>query len=227
MKSILLVHNSQAFLERNSSLLMRAGFRILPATTAGQALEIFQEQSIDMIISALHLPDMGGDLLCSSIRQGSELTGIPIILVCYGTEADLQRTSRCGADARLIKPVRPELLLDQVARFLLMPGRRDYRAVFKARVNGTRGSLSFCGTTRNISVSGILCETATPLFPNDLVNNLLIAFDSQQIVADGKVVRSESLPDGSYNCGVQFTDLAPGSRQRIENLLRSELRATG
>jgi CheY-like chemotaxis protein len=227
MKTILLVHNSQAFLQRNSSLLSRAGFRILSATSASQALQMFQAEQIDLIISTLHLPDMGGDLLCSTIRQGGGITGLPFLLVCYEVDADLQRASRCGADGRLIKPVRPELLLDQVSRFLKIHGRRDYRGSLKTKINGVKDSLPFTGMTHNISVSGMLCQTATPLLPNDLVNNLLIPLDFHAIIADGKVVRSESRADGSYDCGVQFTNLGPGSRQRIESFLRNDLRAAG
>jgi CheY-like chemotaxis protein len=217
MKKILLVNNLEAFLGRNKSLLNRAGFLILTATSAQEALRIYREQSVDLIISLLDMPEMGGDALCSSIRQDSELKHVPFILVCYETE--LERASQCGANAWVTKPVRPELLLEHVGRFLQIPARRDYRAIFNARVNGTRESLSFSGMTRNISASGLLCETATILNQDDLITNLLLAIDSHQIVADGKVVRSESRPDGMYNYGVQFTSLAPEYLEKIEQFV--------
>ncbi|OGU10320.1 MAG: hypothetical protein A2075_21020 [Geobacteraceae bacterium GWC2_58_44] len=221
MKKILLVSNHEAFLDRNKSLLNRAGFLILTATSAEEALQLYRQQPVDLIISLLDLPQMGGDALCSLIRQDKDLRQVPFVLVCYETEADLERASHCRANARVIRPVRPELLLKQIGRFLDIPTRRDYRAIFKACVNGTRGSLSFSGMTRNISVSGILCETATILSQNDLISNLLLAIDTDQIVADGKVVWSESQPGGVYNYGVQFTSLAPGCRERIEHFVAS------
>lgn len=219
MKKILLVNNVEPFLERNRSLLNRAGFLILTATSAKEALEIYLEQEIDLIISLLDLPGVGGDTLCSLIRQ-SEAGDIPFLLVCYDTEAEVGRASRCGANAWLTKPVNPELLLEQVAKFLKIQARRDHRAALKARLNGTRVASPFLGITRNISASGFLCETRTPLNQAELITNLLIAIDSHRVLATGRVVRSQTITGGSYTCGVQFTDLAPESRDKIESLLQ-------
>jgi CheY-like chemotaxis protein len=219
MKKILLVNNQEAFLDRNKSLLNRAGFLILTATSAEEALRICREETLDLIIARLDLPETGGDQLCSLIRQDSDIRNVAVILVCYGTEAELKRTSECGANAVVTKPIRPEFLLEQISKFLKIPARRDYRAIFNAEVNGTRENMSFTGMTRNISVSGILCETTIHLNQDDLLTNLLLAIDSHQIVADGKVVRSISMPDGSYNYGVQFTSIAPEFRERIEQFV--------
>lgn len=219
MKKILLVNNKEAFLDRNRSLLNRAGFLILTATSAEEALRTCRDQAVDLIIALLDLPETGGDLLCSLVRREPELKNIAIILVCYATAAELERASNCGANAVLTKPVRPELILEQAGRFLKMPARRDYQADFRARVSGARKSSPFSGKTLNISTAGILCETVTPLRQDDLLTDLLLEIDSQRIVADGKVVWSESMPDGNYNHGVQFTRLAPESRERIEQFV--------
>ena len=219
MKKILLVNNQQAFLERNKSLLDRAGFLILTAGSAKQALQIHREQSVDLIICVLQMREMGGDALCSLIRQGGEVRNVPFILICYDTEAELERASQSGANTWLTKPVRPAQLLEQVGKFLKIPARRNYRATFNAQVNGMKEAVPFSGTTHNISASGILCETEIPLNRDDLITNLLLAVDSYQIVADGKVVRTERRPDGMQNYGVQFTSLAPESRERIEQFV--------
>lgn len=221
MKRILLVNNVEPFLERNRSLLNRAGFLIFTATSAKQALQIYREQAIDLVISLLDMPEMGGDTLCSLIRQ-SEVDNTPFLLVCYDTEAEVGRASRCGANAWLTKPVNPELLLEQVAKFLKIQARRDPRATVKAKLNGTRATSPFLGVTRNISASGFLCETSTPLNQAEIITNLLVAIDSHRVVTTGKVVRSESTPDGMYNCGVEFTRLASDSREKIESLVHPQ-----
>jgi CheY-like chemotaxis protein len=215
MKKILLVNSQEAFLGRNKNLLNRAGFMILTATSAKDALEIYREQSIDLIISVLDLPEIAGDTLCSTLRSGNDVRRVPFILVCYDVEAELERASQCGANAWLTRPVRPELLLEQVGKYLKIPTRRNYRATFNAKVEGTRERLQFSGMTRNISITGLLCETDMQLVQDDLITNLLLAIDSHQIVADGKVVRTEIAADGTYKYGVQFTNLSPESRDRI------------
>ena len=221
MKKILLASNQEAFVVRNRSLLNRAGFLILTATSAEEALQTHRRQSVDLIISLLDLPDTGGDSLFSMIRQEGELRQVPLILVCYDTEADLERAAISGANAWVTRPVHPELLLKQVGRFLDIPTRRDYRAIFNASVHGRHGSITFSGVTRNISVSGILCEAATQLQQDDLISNMLLAIDSHPIVAEGKVVWVEGRPDGMYLYGVQFISLAAGCRERIEQFVES------
>jgi len=219
MKKILLVNNQEAFLGRNKNLLNRAGFLILTATSANEALRVHREQPVDLIISLLEMPDMGGDTLCRLVRQDSGLRQVPFIMVCYETDGQLRRTSECGANGWVTKPVHPERLLEQVGRFLRIPTRRDYRATFSATVNGRAESLLFSGMTHNISVSGMLCETEARLNHDDLLTNLLVAFDAQPIDADGRVVRREARPDGRYHYGVQFTRLADESRSRIQQII--------
>jgi CheY-like chemotaxis protein len=217
MKKILLVNNHDAFLDRNKTLLNRAGFLILTATSAIEALSICRAQALDLIIVQLAMPGMRGDLLCSLIRQDSELRNVSIILVCYESEAEL--ASNSGANAVVTKPVRPELLLKTVEKFLGIRARREYRAEFKARVEGTRESMVFSGMTRNISASGLLCEAAMLLSRDDLLSNLLFFIDENRIVADGKVVWTANMPDAMYSYGVKFLNLAPEMRQIIEQFV--------
>lgn len=219
MKTILLVSHKEAFLLRNKTLLNRAGFVILTAASASEALDINRVHQVDLMIAMLNMPDMGGDELCSAIRNGACNSGVPIVLVCYDTDAAFARAAACRASAWLTKPVHPEQLLETVARFLRVPTRRDYRVSFSAKLQGMRETVSFCGMTRNISASGMLCETAACLTDNDVITNLSLAIDSEPIVASGRVVRSEPRADGMYNYGVQFTSIPSESREAIERFV--------
>ena len=219
MKIILLVNTQGAFLDRNKSLLNRAGFRILTATCAEEALNVCRNQPINLIISQLDMPGMAGDQFCSLIRQEPEIRSVSIILVAYS--ADLERASNCGANAVVTKPVRPDLLLKLVEKFLGIQARREHRAILNARVEGISGSLVFSGMTRNISVTGLLCESAVPLNRNDLLSNLAFLVNSHQIVADGRVVWSAGLPDGQYTYGVRFINLDPDLKDKIEQFVEA------
>lgn len=217
MKKILLVNNQEAFLDRNKTLLNRAGFLILTATSGDEALAICRQHEINLIISQLELSGAEGDTLCSLIRQDSVMRNMSIILVCYESEAEV--AARCGANAVVTKPVRPELLLKLVGKFLGIRARREYRAVFKARVEATWGSLAFSGMTRNISASGLLCETGVLLNKDDHLTNLLFDLAGYPIVASGQVIWTGSLPGGTNCYGVEFTGLAPELRERIDQFV--------
>lgn len=219
MKKILLLNNQEAFLDRNKSLLNRAGFQIITATSASEALKICHEQTIALIIAQLDMPEIGGDQFCGLIRQESALRNVSIILVCYDSESALERASNCGANAVVTKPIRPEILLRLVGKFLGIQARRDYRAVLNARIEGARENQVFSGVTRNISVTGLLCESSMQLNQDDLLSNLLFTVDSSQIAANGKVVWASDAPDGRYNYGIRFLDLAPELQEKIEQFV--------
>jgi CheY-like chemotaxis protein len=219
MKKILLLNNQEAFLDRNKSLLNRAGFQILTATSASEALKICHDHTIALIIAQLDMPGIAGDQFCGLVRQDSTLRNVSIILVCYDSTAALERASNCGANAVVTKPVRPETLLRLVGKFLGIRARRDYRVALNARIEGARENQLFSGVTRNISVSGILCESSMQLKQNDLLSQLLFAVDSSQIAADGKVIWTSDALDGQYSYGVRFLDLAPELHEKIERFV--------
>jgi CheY-like chemotaxis protein len=219
MKKILLVNNLQNFLERNKCLLDREGFKIFTATSAVEALQILSAQKVDLIVSVLDMPEMGGDTLCSLIRQRGELSSVSILLVCYPGHGEVERASSCGANAWLLKPVRPNLLLKEVGKLLNVPTRGDHRAI----VHGTVQSREFSGISCDISVSGILCKTDMPLSPDEMITNMSFIINSHEIITDGKVVRSMSMPDGMYNHVVKFIGLAPEHSEEIEKYVATNL----
>jgi two-component system chemotaxis response regulator CheY len=216
-KKILLVNNLQSFLKRNYSLLDRAGFDVYTATSTLEALQIHRAQKVNLIIAMLDMPQLGGDSLCSLIRQDSELCKVSIILVCYPIPKDMEKASQCGANVWLTKPVRPDVLLQEVEKLLSISTRIDLRTSVRGIVNNRR----FSGSLHNISVSGILCETDMLLNPDELITSMSIDISSSEIIAGGKVVRSANNLNGLYNYGVQFIGLAPGYREEIANLVAS------
>ena len=215
MHKILIVNNQPNFLERNEGLLNRIGFRIYTATSALEALQIHRRHRVKLIIAMLDMPEMGGDLLCSLIRQDPLLRKVSILLICQPTPGQIERASSCGANAWICKPLQPGLLLQEVGKMISIPTRTDHRA----SVHGVVRCKLFSGISRNISVSGVLCETDVEIDPEEIIIDLSVSINSREIVADGKVARSVKLPNGLYNYGVQFIGLAPDHRKEIETLI--------
>jgi CheY-like chemotaxis protein/uncharacterized protein YodC (DUF2158 family) len=220
LKKILLVNTLPTFLERNTSLLNRIGFRIYPATSAFEALQIHRTQRVDLIIALLDMPEMGGDMLCSMIRQDAVLRKVSILLICSPVPWQIEKASQCGANAWICKPVQPELLLQEVRKLIAIPKRLDHRA----SIHGIVRCKWFTGISRNISVSGVLCETGIAIDPDELITSMSVSIGSREIVADGKVVRRVSLPDGHYNYGVQFIGLASEYRKVMETFISQNLK---
>ncbi|GAB7025672.1 response regulator [Geotalea toluenoxydans] len=223
MRKILLVSDSPSFRERNKALLEKARFRLFTAASALEALQLQREIGADLIIAMLDLPDMGGDMLCSMIRQDNDTCLVPMMLVCYHSPEAMARAERCGANAWIIKPVHPHLLLREVCNLLTTQKPREHRVKLKTHVNGIYESMKFSGISHNISVSGVLCETALELAPDDLIKNMSIKVNAGEVITDGKVVRKVALSDGRFNYGVQFLNPSNACRQQIGKFVAASL----
>jgi len=221
LHKILIVNNQPNFLERNEGLLNRIGFRIYTATSALEAMQIHRVHRVKLIIAMVDMPEMGGDVLCSLIRQDPELRKVSILLICQPTPGQLERASSCGANAWICKPLQPGLLLQEVGKLIAIPTRIDHRA----GIHGIVRCKWFSGISRNISVSGILCETDVEIDPEEIITSMSVSLNSREIISDGKVARSVRLPNGLYNYGVQFIGLAPNHRKEIEALVALNLNA--
>ena len=91
------------------------GFSIMHAQTATGGLESVRENSPDLIIMDLGLPDMNGLDLLKILKTEKESREIPIV-VLSGTDNPQVRVQvyRLGAAWFLEKPFRPHLLRDLV-----------------------------------------------------------------------------------------------------------------
>lgn len=215
-KKILIVSNLPTFVERNKRLLTRAGVRILAAASAEEALKMHCAERVNLIIALLGVPEMGGDRLCSLIRQKDDLRKVSFILICNDTPGHLARAAQCGSNAWLTRPVNPTLLRETVEKYLTVPPRRDYQAVFRAKVRGRRKGFSFTGISHNISAAGILIESDSMLCEDDLFKGMFVVSGSLLVVAECRVVRSVRREDGTFEYGVRFSKIDPECRRTIE-----------
>jgi DNA-binding response OmpR family regulator len=219
MKKIILVNSAQHYFDREEGLTRRADFRLLKAATGKEALLVHQREKGDLIVADLELPDMGGDELCIRVRREGEIRNVSFIIICPGDPVSLERVSRCGANAWIAKPFRTECLLEKIGELITISTRRGYRVLLRARVRGAMDSTTFFCTSHNISVTGMLIETEKLLAGGDQITCMFFLPGSQQIEVHGDVVRSVTLPDGSYHYGIRFVDLSPEFNGVIERFV--------
>jgi CheY-like chemotaxis protein len=223
MKKILLVNSSRYFIDEGRSLLDRKDFQVFMAPTVMQALQIHRQERVNLIVADLHLPELGGDVLCTRIRQETEVRTVSIILICHDVPEDLEKAARCGANVCLKKPVTARQLLDQVEKLLAVSIRRGYRVLLRARVKGATDEGVFFCTSQNLSVTGILIECDRQLNAGDLLGCSFYLPSSAHVVADGEVARVVRQPDGKYHCGVHFVNISPEHRQAIEGFISDNI----
>jgi DNA-binding NtrC family response regulator len=101
-------------------VVMNAGLRTRTASTTEQALEILDQFPIDIVLTDLRVPQLGGIELLKRVRATYPQTAV-IVLTQYGTIESAVEATRMGAADYVTKPFHiPELRgkLDRVARSL-------------------------------------------------------------------------------------------------------------
>lgn len=101
-KKILVVEDEQKILDVVTSLFEGKGYEVYQAENGQQALEIFRQQTISLVILDLMLPDMSGEEICMTIRKKSR---VPIIMLTAKVEEEMMVLGlRIGADDYIRKP---------------------------------------------------------------------------------------------------------------------------
>ncbi|MDP3062087.1 MAG: response regulator transcription factor [Chloroflexota bacterium] len=118
---VLAVDDDQQVLELGKLILERGGFRVVAATTGGEAIKAAEEMQLDLILLDVGLPDMDGTLVCQRIRAFSQT---PIIEVSgqRTTASDIAAVLDKGAVDYLIKPFSHLVLVAKVKAALRRAG---------------------------------------------------------------------------------------------------------
>jgi len=118
--SVLIVEDEDATRNLCRDVVVDAGLHARTAGTTEEALEILEQHPIDIVITDLRVPQMGGLELLKHVREIYPQTAV-IVLTQYGTIESAVEATRMGASDYVTKPFHiPELRgkLDRVVRLL-------------------------------------------------------------------------------------------------------------
>jgi len=118
--SVLIVEDEDATRSLCRDVVVDAGLHVRTAATTEEALDILEQQPIDIVITDIRVPQIGGIELLKHIRELYPQTAV-IVLTQYGTIESAVEATRMGAADYVTKPFHiPELRgkLDRVVRLL-------------------------------------------------------------------------------------------------------------
>jgi two-component system KDP operon response regulator KdpE len=120
---VLVVDDETQILRALRVILRDAGFEVVTAQTAAEALYAASLRAPEAAIVDLILPDGNGIDVCRSIREWSEM---PIlVLSAVGEEREKVRALDAGADDYVTKPFGPDELIARLNAALRRAGRPD------------------------------------------------------------------------------------------------------
>ena len=182
--NLLIVEDEAAIREGVREYLSEQGFHVFTAEDGVVALEVFQKESIDLILLDIMMPDVDGLSFCRGIRN---LVDCPILfLTAKSQEADVVTGLSYGADDYICKPFGVQELLARVdahlrrerrehhASLVLEPIRFDLSA---KRVTAKGKKLDL--TKSEYEICELLAKRRGQVFSKDQLYDYLYAYEER------------------------------------------------
>lgn len=112
-ETILVVEDEKEILEYILELLRKNNYLVFSATNGTEALHLLDDQTPDLVLLDLNLPDISGEGVCLEIRKNFPFLPI-IMLTAKDGVTDKVKGFQAGADDYVSKPFAPEELLARI-----------------------------------------------------------------------------------------------------------------
>lgn len=117
MFRVLVVEDDRELRHLFVRVLSRSGYETLEAGNGAQALELLENEYIDLIISDIMMPVMDGYELVRSLREAN--MNMPVLMItAKDAFADMQRGFLSGTDDYMVKPVNVNEMVLRVGALL-------------------------------------------------------------------------------------------------------------
>ena len=123
MATLLIVEDDKQTNEAICEYLKSAGHKIVPAFDGLEALKIFEQENIDLVVLDIMLPKIDGYGVCEVIRQKSN---VPIIMLTAldGEESQIKGLD-LQADDYITKPFSMPVLIRKIAAILRRTSKQE------------------------------------------------------------------------------------------------------
>jgi two-component system, NtrC family, response regulator AtoC len=129
-KTILAVDDEPSMLRLLEISLKQAGYKPVLARDGAEALQMIKNQTIDLVVSDLHMPRMNGLDLLKNIRQDND--AMPFIMVtALGEIKTAVEAMKLGASDYILRPFDLETLEVAIAKALSLQRLSQENAYFK------------------------------------------------------------------------------------------------
>ncbi len=117
--TILIVDDSEFVRNYHSYVLEQADFKVITAVDGSDGLEKLYSNPCDLVLTDINMSNMDGYEFIRRVRSDQQYRSLPIIIVSTeGESHDKTKGFAAGANLYLVKPCRPELVVENV-RLLL------------------------------------------------------------------------------------------------------------
>jgi CheY-like chemotaxis protein len=100
---ILLVDDDDFLRDMYATKFEEAGVEVVTASDGAAALELLQEQPVDVLVTDMVMPGMTGEELIAAIKEDEAISCKCVILSNQSEPHDMEKVNQLGIDAYIVK----------------------------------------------------------------------------------------------------------------------------
>src|SRR4051794_34452018 len=146
MSTLLIVEDEEVLREELVEMLEGEGYRVLSAENGIKALKLFNESSVQLVLSDFNLPQMDGLALLRACRGSGP--DVPFVMMtAFGSVKNAVEAMREGAADYLTKPLSMTELLTKVGRLIESANLRSENRILRREINRKNASFEMVGAS--------------------------------------------------------------------------------
>lgn len=118
-KTIMVIDDSASIRQVMNLTLKKAGYEVIEACDGQDALGKLQGQKINLMICDVNMPNMDGISFLKNVKTSASYRFTPVImLTTESQEGKKQEGKTAGAKAWVVKPFKPEQMLEAISKLI-------------------------------------------------------------------------------------------------------------
>lgn len=119
-KTIMIVDDSPSLRQVVNLTLKNAGYDVIEANDGNDAISKLDGKKINLIVSDVNMPGMNGIDMVKAIKQMAQYKFTPIIMLTTESQDQAKQAGKeAGVKAWMVKPFKPDQMLDAVSKLIL------------------------------------------------------------------------------------------------------------
>ena len=224
--NILLVEDNHINQEIAIELLNKAGFNTFAANNGYEALDIAENNKLDLILMDVQMPEMNGIETTKQLRKKSDYKNTPIIaMTAHAMSGDKERCLEAGMDDYITKPFDPDNLFNTLSNYLDYNLEIKNEKSYKLKIpENSQDSLNIDNGLKTMNYNGELYISIIEKYKSKS-NNLIEEIKEKNRNSDYRAIEdlAHNLKGISANIGAdKVADLAYKIETDIKNLEKEE-----
>ncbi|MEK6790955.1 MAG: response regulator [Deltaproteobacteria bacterium] len=118
-KTVMIVDDSASIRQVVNLTLRKVGYNVIEASDGEDALKKLVGAKVNLVVCDVNMPNMDGITFLRSLKSSSAHRFTPVImLTTESQEAKKQEGRLAGAKAWVVKPFKPEQMLEAIAKLM-------------------------------------------------------------------------------------------------------------